>query len=269
MIICGSYLQINNIIDDDNHSAPGKEPRAGLLSERMTRELSNGFRKQGNRGQSALSRPAACLRGRPIFAGPTRRWSWSSIISLNRMRSCLILGAVGLVILGLMAWAAIAILSWLWGQAPTVTEAGKRLTGGAVTQIEQVAPGLKKQAEQWLSGLRKQAAPWLPGAAPALPASDVSGTDVGPVPRCPGRTRSHFARAGQTVEVRYAGPAAFAKVLAYYVRGFATAGCTQEVVSATSQGQQHRFGRGQKSIDLSLLRRPGRLLKVRLKLSPP
>ena len=186
-----------------------------------------------------------------------------------RMRSCLILGAVGLVILGLMAWAAIAILSWLWGQAPTVTEAGKRLTGGAVTQIEQAAPGLKKQVDQWLPGLREQAAPWLPGAATALPASDVSGTDVGPVPRYPGLARSHFAREGQGVEVRYTGPAAFAAVLAHYVQGFAAADYAQEVISATSEGEQHRFRRGQESIDLSLLRRPGGLLEVRLKLSPP
>ena len=185
-----------------------------------------------------------------------------------RMRTWLILGAVGLVILGLMAWAAIAILSWLWGQAPTVTETGKRLTGGAVTQIEQVAPGLRKQVDQWLPGLREQADQWLPGAVTALPASDVSGTDIGPVPRYPGLTRSHFARAGQAVEVRYAGPAAFDAVLAHYVSGFAAAHYAQEVVSATPEGEQHRFRRGQESIDLSLLRRPGGLLEVRLKLLP-
>ena len=200
-----------------------------------------------------------------IFGFLTRA---TSSLRRIRMRTWVILAAVGLVILGLMAWAAIAILSWLWGQAPTVTEAGKRLTGGAVTQIEQVAPGLKKQVDQWLPGLREQAAPWLPGAATALPASDVSGTDLGPVPRYPGLARNYFAREGQTVEVRYAGPAAFAAVLAHYVQGFAAAGYTQEVISATSQGEQHRFGRDQESIDLSLLRRPGGLLEVSLKRSP-
>lgn len=185
-----------------------------------------------------------------------------------RMRTWVILAAVGLVILGLMAWAAIAVLSWLWGQAPGVTEAGKRLTGGAVTQIEQVAPGLKGQVDQWLPGLREQADQWLPGLAAALPASDVSGTDVGPVPRYPGLVRSHFAREGQAVEVRYTGPAAFDAVLAHYVQGFAAAHYAQEVVSATPEGEQHRFLRGQESIDLSLLRRPGGLLELRLKLSP-
>ena len=191
----------------------------------------------------------------------------SSLRSI-RMRTWLILAAVGLVILGLMAWAAIAVLSWLWGQAPSVTEAGKRLTGGAVTQIEQVAPGRKGQVDQWLPGLREQADQWLPGLAAELPASDVSGTDVGPVPRYPGLVRSHFAREGQGVEVRYTGPAAFDAVLAHYVQGFAAAHYAQEVVSATPEGEQHRFRRGQESIDLSLLRRPGGLLEVRLKLLP-
>lgn len=188
----------------------------------------------------------------------------SSLRSI-RMRTWLILGAVGLVILGLMAWAAIAILSWLWGQAPAVTEAGKRLTGGAVTQIEQVAPGLKEQVDQWLPGLREQADQWLPGLASELPASDVSGTDVGPIPRYPGLVRTHFAREAQIVEVRYAGRAAFDAVLAHYVKGFAAANYAQEVVSATSEGEQHRFRRGQDSIDLSLLRGMGGRVDVRLK----
>ena len=179
-------------------------------------------------------------------------WSLGNI----RMRTWLIVGAVGLLILGLLAWAGIAILFWLWGQAPGVSEAGKRLAGQAVTQIEQVAPGLKEQVGQW-----------LPGLGQASPVSDVSGTDIGPVPRYPGLVRSHFAREGQALEVRYAGRAAFDTVLTHYVKGFAAANYAQEVLSATSEGEQHRFRRGQESIDLSLLRRPGGLLELRLKLS--
>jgi len=173
-----------------------------------------------------------------------------------RTRTWLILGAVGLLILGLMAWAGIAILFWLWGQAPGVSEAGKRLAGEAVTQIEKVAPGLKEQVGQW-----------LPGLGEAAPVSDVSGTDIGPVPRFPGLVRSHFAREGQAAEVRYAGRAAFDTVLAHYVQGFAAANYAQEVLSATSEGEQHRFRRGQESIDLSLLRGQGGMLELRLKLS--
>lgn len=180
------------------------------------------------------------------------KWSLRNI----RTRTWLILGAAGLLILGLMAWAGIAILFWLWGQAPSVSEAGKRLAGEAVTQIEQVAPGLKAQVGQW-----------LPGLGEASPVSDVSGTDVGPVPRYPGLVRSHFAREGKSTEVRYAGRVAFDPVLTHYVKGFAAANYAQEVLSATSEGEQHLFRRGNESVDLTLLRGKGGLLELRLKLS--
>ena len=158
--------------------------------------------------------------------------------------------------LALLLWAGIAALSWLWGQAPTVAETGQRLAGEAVTRIEQVAPGLKEQMGQW-----------LPEVGEALPTSDVSGADLGPVPRYPGVVRSHFTRAGEAVEVRYAGRAPFDAVLAHYVKGFTDAGYSQEVVSAAPEGEKHRFARDRESIDLALLRQPGGLVDVRLRLS--
>lgn len=199
--------------------------------------------------------------------------SWLSNI---RARTWLTLAAIGLVFVGLVVWAGIAILSWLWGQAPVVAGAGKRLAGNAIKQVEQVAPGLRQQAEQWVPGAKEQAAQWLPagvkeqagkwlpGLGADVPANDVSGTDVGPMPRFPGLMRSHFERTGQTVEARYAGRAAFEVVLAHYVQGFAAAGFTQEVISATTEGEKHRFRRGDEFIDLALLRRPGGLLELRL-----
>lgn len=40
----------------------------------------------------------------------------------------------------------------VWGQAPIATGTGKCLAGLALTQIEQVAPGLKKRVDRWLLG---------------------------------------------------------------------------------------------------------------------
>ena len=136
-----------------------------------------------------------------------------------RARPWLMLAAVALALFGLLVWAGIAILSWLWAQGPVVTDAGKRLTDGALTQVEQVVPEFKEQAGQWLPavteqvdrwlpGVTEQVDRWLPGLAADLPASDVSGTDVSPVPRYPGLVRSYFVRGSQVVEVHYTGPAA-------------------------------------------------------------
>jgi hypothetical protein len=56
-------------------------------------------------------------------------------------------------------------------------------------------------------------------------------------------------------------------VLAHYVKGFGAAGYSQEVLSATPEGEQHRFTRDHESTHLALLRRPGELAEVRLKMS--
>lgn len=181
-----------------------------------------------------------------------------------RARTWLILGGLAFAIVGLLVWAGIALLSWLWALAPVATETGKRLADEAAATVEQAAPGLKEQAERWLPGIQEQAARWLPGLGEAPPARDVSGTDLGPVPRFPGLVRSHYARDGETTEVRYAGRADFDAALAHYVRGFADAGFAQEVISATPEEERHRFRHGQDSIAFALMRGPGGLIEVRL-----
>jgi len=186
-----------------------------------------------------------------------------------RARTWLMLAAVALAVIGLLIWAAIATLSWLWGQAPTVAGAGTRLAGEAVTQIEQAAPGLQGRVEQWVPGLTEQLQRLGSAGAGDAPVSDVSGADVGPVPRYPDLARSYFAREGNTQEVRYTGRAALDAVVTHYVQGFTAAGYSQQVISASPEGEQHRFGRGQEVILLSLLRRPGGLVDVGLKVSSP
>ncbi len=183
------------------------------------------------------------------------RFSTRAVSALSKVRAriWLILGAVVVGILGLVTWAGIALLSWLWGQFPMATEAGKRLAGEAMTQIEQVAPGVKEQVGQW-----------VPGLVGEPPASDVSGADVGPVPRFPGLVRSYFARGEKTLEVRYAGRAAFEAVRAYYVQGFAAAGYAHEVMNGAPEAEHHRFKRDQESIDLLLFRQVGERVEIRL-----
>lgn len=224
--------------------------------------------------------------------------SWDAPIRGRRLsRLALILGAAVFAILGLIAWGAIALLFWLWGQFPTATEAGKRLAGEAMIQVEQVAPGATEQIGVWVpniigdlwgnlpaaadAGKRladqtmaqiQQAAPhvieqvgsWVPGIGAETPASDVSGIDIGPVPRFPGLVRSQFTRAETTVEVRYAGREAFEAVRAHYVKGFAAAGYVHEVMTATKDAEHHRFSTDRDSIEFVLMRHAGRV-EVRLK----
>jgi len=176
-----------------------------------------------------------------------------SALGKVRARTWLILGAIVLGILGLVAWAGIALLSWLWGQFSVLSETGKRFAGETMTQIEQVVPGLKEQIGQW-----------VPDLVENPPTSDVSGTDAGPVARFPGLVRSHFARGAKTVEVRYAGRATFEAVRAHYVQGFAAAGYAHEVVNGSADAEHHRFKRDQESIDLLLFRQVEERVEIRL-----
>ncbi len=182
-----------------------------------------------------------------------------------RGRTWLILAALMFAIVGLLVWVGITLLSWLWAQGGLVTDAGKRFTDDAMSQVEMLAPGLREQAGQWVpEGIKEQATNWLPAAKSDLPANDVSGNDIGPVSRFPGLVRSHFTREAQTVEVRYVGSAVFETVLAHYLEGFAASGYAQEVMSATSEGEQHRFNRSDASFDFVLLRHRGGQVEVRL-----
>lgn len=196
------------------------------------------------------------------------RMNWMQAIlwlGTMRTRTWLILSAVGLLLIGLVVWTGIALLSWLWAQAPAVTEQAKRLAGEASLRFEQVAPALKEEVQQWVPAeVKEQAGKWLPGIGEDLPARDVSGSDLGPVPRFPGLLRSHFARTAQSVEVRYVGRADFATVLAHYVQGFADAGFAQEVIAATPDEEQHQFSRGKETIQFTLMRHPGDSIEVRL-----
>lgn len=175
-------------------------------------------------------------------------------LSRVRTRTWVVLGGIALVLLGLMAWAAIALLSWLWSQTPQVAETGRQWAGEAVTQIEEVAPGLKDEVVKW-----------LPGQGEPLPTRDVSGKDLGPVARFPGLVRSRYERGEQVIEVRYAGRAEFDAVLRHYADGFGAAGFTQEVLAASLEEERHRFVKADETFELTFWRRPDGVIELAVK----
>jgi hypothetical protein len=182
-----------------------------------------------------------------------------------RSRTWLILGGVTFGLFGLLIWAGISVLSWLWGQAPAAANVGNRVVGDAIGQLEQAAPGLKEQIGLWVPGLKDLVGQWAPNFNGEPLASDVSGVDLGPVPRFTGLLRTSFTRGENTLEVRYAGPAAFEAVRTHYIQGFTTAGYAQEVIGATADGENHRFTAGQETIELELTRQAAGRVQVQLK----
>ena len=132
---------------------------------------------------------------------------------LQRNRRSLIgLGIGLLVFIALLIWAALSLIGWLWGQTQSVAgaapEALRNTAGGVMEQVKAFAPGAQGVLDQvkasvpGAQGMLDQAKGAVPGAreilAGLVPASmpetalqrDVSGDDLGPVPRYSGFMRT-------------------------------------------------------------------------------
>lgn len=177
-----------------------------------------------------------------------------------RRRTWISLGIGLLVMAGLFVWAAIALMGWFLGQAQgwfgSVKETASGPAREMLAQAEQMAPTV-------VAPLRSQLGEYLPGLqAEAARPRDVSGSDLGPVPRFPGMVRSYWHREGRTVLVEYEARVDFGAVLDHYAQGFAAAGYDAEVRSATTEMELHQYTRGQERYLLRLTRKSGGIVSV-------
>ena len=145
-------------------------------------------------------------------------------------------GAVGvglLVLVGLLIWAAVALIGWFFGQAQGLMGAAPEAVRGAMEQAEQAVPGARVKLGEF-----------VPAIKPSQPRRDVSGTDLGPVARYPGLARTYWHREGKQVTIEYEGEADYAAVLDHYAKGFAAHGFAQTVQSAQPDAETHEYIRG-------------------------
>lgn len=165
-----------------------------------------------------------------------------------RTRTWVFIGLGVTAVLALMIWAAIAVLSWAWGQVPALAETGRQAAGAAMEKAGQAAPGLKTQLEPLLgmAGLNKAE------HGSEQPTADVSGNDLPGVARHPGSVRTYFAREAGRTELRYMVQAEMRAVLDHYLAQFAAAGYGQEVLSATPEAERHRFAKAGDTLDFEI-----------------
>jgi hypothetical protein len=183
---------------------------------------------------------------------PSRRWARIEGIAMSKLgllgyvatlvpgllqvrRSTWIAAGAGLlVLLALMAWAAVALIGGLWGQArnlsATAPDVVRDATRAAVGQVDVIVPGVREKLGEFVPALKAE-----------QPQRDVSGTDVGPVVRYPGLARDYWHREGREITVRYQGAADYAAVLDHYVRGFAAQGYRQNLLSASPDTERHEY----------------------------
>lgn len=163
------------------------------------------------------------------------------------------LGLGLLTLFVLLIWAAVSLFGWLWGQ-------GKSLTEGAPEAVRSIA----SQVELAVPGAREALGDLVPALKPEPPPRDVSGTDVGPVPRYPGLARSHWHREGREITLRYEGAADYAAVLDHYVKGFAAQGFAQNVLSAMPEGEKHEYRKDTDRVVFMLAQLPKGKVKATL-----
>jgi hypothetical protein len=206
-------------------------------------------------------------------AMPSRRWARIDRIAMSKLgllgyaaalfpailqvrRSTWIAAGVGfLVLLGLTAWAAVALVGALWGQARNLSDAApdvlREATRAAVGQVEVVVPGMREKLGEIVPALKAE-----------QPRRDVSGTDVGPVARYPGLARDYWHREGREITVRYEGVADYATVLDYYVKGFAAQGYRQNLLSAAPDAERHEYLKDADRVGFVLAKDPKGEVKV-------
>jgi hypothetical protein len=146
-------------------------------------------------------------------------------------------------------------------QAQNVVPDAKAQALALVEEAQNAVPDAKEQAlalvektQNIVPELHDQAKQLVPNLKPVVtvPASDVSGNDIGPVARFPGLVRSAFAREASAVKVDYQGKAPLNVVVQHYVAGFVAAGFKHEVISADVSSELHKFTQDGSSISVSL-----------------
>lgn len=170
-----------------------------------------------------------------------------------RRGTWLALGLGFLTLLLLLGWAAFSLLGWLWGQGKTLTEGAPEAVRSIASQVEQVVPG----AREALGDL-------VPTLKPETPPRDVSGADIGPVPRYSGLARTHWQRDDRKITVSYAGRADYAAVLDHYAQGFAAQGFAQNVITATPETEAHDYLKGDERVRFEIARLPQGKVKATL-----
>jgi hypothetical protein len=177
-------------------------------------------------------------------------------LSHVRRRTWVAVGVGLLVLVGLLIWAAVALIGWFFGQAQGLMGAAPEAVRGAMEQAEQAVPGAREKLGEF-----------VPAIKPPQPRRDVSGTDLGPVARYPGLARTYWHREGRQVTIEYEGEADYAAVLDHYAKGFAAQGFAQTVLSAQPDAETHEYIKGAERLVFKVTQTPRDSVSARIETS--
>jgi hypothetical protein len=154
-----------------------------------------------------------------------------------RRRTWVLLSLGIVFLLGLLIWTIIALTGWFFSQVQNWNAAAPE----AREILAEIVPIIK-------SGERPQ--------------RDVIGTDIAPVARYPGLTRTFWHREGRLITVHFEGRTDYAAVLDHYVRGFTALGYTQELQSATPEAETRIWIKGNQRYLAKIVSEPKGMVSV-------
>lgn len=172
---------------------------------------------------------------------------FGSRIRAVKRRTWVILGLVMALLFGLAVWAAIAVVSFFWGQTQTLVagapELAREATRVAAAQVGVLLPAAQEKLAQMKEQLPTVAGiklPEVPGLTDAPPSQDVAGSDLGPA-RFAGLTRVSWLKNGTLAEASYQGAVDYAKARQHYIQAFTAMGFSHAVLGATITEETHEF----------------------------
>jgi len=218
-----------------------------------------------------------------------------------RRKTWIMIGLGLFATFALAIWCTVVLVGWLWGQTQTLASGAPNLIRDAANAVLADAKVLVPDAKQALDGL---AAPAVAEAKQALakaeqalaavaqanqtldPVSEgkqalaalipsvlgtsipavreVSGSDLGPVPRFPGMQRTRWEQKGTNATVEFEGRANFLDVLDHYRSGMAKLGYSEAVRAASAKMESHEYTRNGERIQMELSQLTAGRVKVRI-----
>jgi hypothetical protein len=163
----------------------------------------------------------------------------------------LLWGIAGIVVVGMLCiWVFRAGTGFVRENFPQWVDGGKKIISEGINKADKVLPGVKETAEGVVPQLTAKVQEIIPGAE--IPAKDVDGEDIQPIPRYPGLIRVSYATDKEKTTVGYKGKVKFEGASEFYKKEMAALGFKEKVISASPGEVVYHYTKGTQVVELKL-----------------
>jgi hypothetical protein len=161
-----------------------------------------------------------------------------------------ILGGSALVFLALTVGALIWGVGILSDRLPAWVNGGKKMVGVTIMKAEEILPGIRGQLKQIAPGLTETVEKMIPGVE--IPAKDVGGEDIKPIPRHANMVRASFSMENQKRTVSYKGKVDFGTAKDFYRKKMLALGFQEKALRAFPEEEVYQFKKGSQELEFTL-----------------